>query len=206
MNVRLHPIRAISKLTGISVDRRAGWLTASAMAATSAWMLAFQRSLFALSVAIMLLPLASLVGVIARAHRRAATFSRAEAWLVYYAFSIFLGWIAVAAVAIIAQPLTAFDWDGWGIDAQTWGVVLLLAGLVASAVTAAMRGNAPYALTVICALIAIAVKQFSRATPASSTTVGAVAVGMELLVGATLMVSRGRRARSDLSPGVPVTF
>jgi translocator protein len=147
MNARLHPIRAISKLTGISVDRRAGWLTASAVAATSAWILAFQRSLFALSVAIMLLPLASLVGVIARAHRRAATFSRAEAWLVYHAFSIFLGWITVAAVAIIALPLTAFDWDGWGIDAQTWGVVLLLAGLVASAVTAAMRGNAPYALT-----------------------------------------------------------
>jgi hypothetical protein len=49
-----------------------------------------------------------------------------------------------------------------------------------------MRGNAPYALTVIWALIAIAVNQFSCATPASSTTVGAVAVGMELLVGATL--------------------
>jgi hypothetical protein len=89
MNARLHAIRAISKLTGISVDRRAGWLTASAMATTSALMLAFQRSSFALSVAIMLLPLASLVGVIARAHRRAATFSRAEAWLVYHAFSAY---------------------------------------------------------------------------------------------------------------------
>jgi hypothetical protein len=33
MNARLHPIWAISKLTGISIDRRAGWLTASAMAA-----------------------------------------------------------------------------------------------------------------------------------------------------------------------------
>jgi hypothetical protein len=41
MNGRLHPIRAISKLTGISADRRVGWLTASAMAATSAWTLAF---------------------------------------------------------------------------------------------------------------------------------------------------------------------
>jgi hypothetical protein len=36
MNARLRPILAISKLTGISVDRRAGWLTASPMAATSA--------------------------------------------------------------------------------------------------------------------------------------------------------------------------
>jgi hypothetical protein len=70
MNARLRRIRDISKLTGVSVDRRAGWLTASAMEATSARMLAFQRSLFALSVAVMLLPLASLVGVIARASAR----------------------------------------------------------------------------------------------------------------------------------------
>ncbi|HKQ78783.1 MAG TPA: tryptophan-rich sensory protein [Blastocatellia bacterium] len=187
--------------------RRVGWLTASAMAATSAWMIVFQRSLFALSVAVMLWLLTSLVGVVARAHRSAATFSRVEAWLVYYAFSIFLGWITVATVANIAQPLTAFGWGGWGIDAQTWGVVpLLLAGVIASVATAAMRGNAPYALTVIWALIAVAVNQFSRATPANSTTVGAVAVGMALLVGTTLLVSRGRRARSVLRSGEPVTF
>jgi hypothetical protein len=39
---------------------------------------------------------------------------------------------------------------------------LLPAGLVASAVTVAVRGNAPYALRVIWALIAMAVNQFSR--------------------------------------------
>jgi hypothetical protein len=187
--------------------RRVGWLTASAMAATSAWMLVFQRSLFALSLVVMLWLLASLVGVVARAYRSDAAFSRAEAWLVYYAFSIFLGWITVATVANIAQTLTAFGWGGWGIDAQTWGVVaLLLAGVIASVATAAMRGNAPYALTVIWALIAVAVNQFSRATSASSTMVGAVAVGMALLVGTTLLVSRGRRARSVLRSGEPVTF
>jgi hypothetical protein len=173
--------------------RRVGWLTASAMGATSAWMLVFQRSLFALSVAIMLWLLASLIRVVARAHRSAETFSRAEAWLVYGTFSVFLGWITVATVANVAQTLTSFGWKGLGIDAQTWGIVaLLLAGVIASAVTATMRGNAPYALTVIWALIAVAVNQFSRATATSSTTVGAVAVGMALLVGITLFVSRGR--------------
>jgi hypothetical protein len=199
--------QALPSERGNPLLRRVGWLTASAMAATSAWMIVFQRSLFALSVAVMLWLLASLVGVVARAHRSAATFSRAEAWLVYYAFSIFLGWITVATVANIAQTLTAFGWGGWGIDAQTWGVVaLLLAGVIASVATAATRGNAPYALTVIWALIAVAVNQFSRATPASSTMVGAVAVGMALLVGTTLLASRGRRARSALRSGEPMTF
>jgi hypothetical protein len=125
----------------------------------------------------------------------------------YYAFSIFLGWITAATVANIEQTLTAFGWGGWGIDAQTWGVVaLLLAGVIASVATAAMRGNAPYALTVIWALIAVAVNQFSRATPASSTVVGAVAVGMALLVGTTLLASHGHRARSILRSGESMTF
>jgi hypothetical protein len=70
----------------------------------------------------------------------------------------------------------------------------------------AVRGNAPYAPTVIWALIAMALNQFSRATPARSTTFGAVAVRMELPVGATLLVSRGRRARSVLRSGEPVAF
>lgn len=187
--------------------RRVGWLTASAMAATSAWMLVFQRSLFALSLAVMLWLLASLVGVVARAYRSAAAFSRAEAWLVYVTFSVFLGWITVATVANIAQTLTAYGWDRWGVDTQTWGVVaLLLAGVIASVATAAMRGNTPYALTVIWALIAVAGNQFLRATPASSTAVGAMAVGMALLVGTTLLVSRGRSERSVLRPGEPATF
>jgi hypothetical protein len=127
--------------------------------------------------------------------------------LVYVTFSLFLGWITVATVANIAQTLTAYGWDGWGVDTQTWGVVaLLLAGVIASIATAAMRGNAPYALTVIWGLIAVAVNQFSRATPVSSTTVGAVAVGMALLVGTTLLVSRGRRERSVFRPAEPATF
>ena len=187
--------------------RRVGWLTASVMAATSAWMLVFQRSLFTLSVAVMLWLLASLVGVVARAYRSPATYSRAEAWLVYVTFSVFLGWITVAPVANIAQTLTAYGWDRWGVDTQAWGVVaLLLAGVIASVATAAMRGNAPYALTVIWALIAVAVNQFSRTTPASSKMVGAVAVGMALLVGTALLVSRGRGERSVLRPGEPATF
>jgi hypothetical protein len=68
------------------------------------------------------------------------------------------------------------------------------------------EGQYAVSLTVIWALIAMAVNQFSRATPASSTTVGAVAVGMVLLVGTTLLVSRGRRARSVLRSGEQVTF
>lgn len=174
--------------------RLVGWPAASALLAASVWMLVFQRSLFALSLAVMFWLLASLIVVVARLYRHTATFSRGEAWLVYVHFSIFLGWITVATVANVGQVLTAFGWSGFGLAAETWSIVALLAaGAIAAAVTAALRGNAPYALTVVWALIAVAVNQFTRAVPTNSTTVGAVAAGMALLVGVALLLSRNWR-------------
>lgn len=174
--------------------RGVGWLTASALAATSLWMLIFQRSLFTPSVVVMLWLLASLIGVVVRLYQHGANFSRTEQWLVYVTFSIFLGWITVATVANVGQVLTALGWNGWGLAAETWGIIALaLAGVLAAAVTVATGGNAPYALTVIWALIAVAINQFSRAVPTSSTTVGAVAIGAALLVGIALLRGRSRR-------------
>lgn len=174
--------------------RRIGWLTASALLSTSVWMLVFQRSLFVVSVVIMLWLVASLLGVVVRIYQPAHTFSLVEKWLVYVTFSIFLGWITVATIANIGQALVAYRWDGWGIEAETWGIIaLLLAGAIASFVTAATKGNTPYTLTVIWALIAVAVNQFSRAVQTNSAKVGTVAVGIVLLIGFTLLVARHQR-------------
>jgi hypothetical protein len=176
--------------------RRVGWLTASAFAATSMWMLVFQRSLFALSVVVMLWLLASLIGVIARIYQhdqRVVPFLRAERILVYTTFSIFLGWVTIATVANIAQTITAYGWNGWGLDLEVWGLaVIALAGMIASLVTAALRGNVPYALTTIWAFVGIAINQFSHAVRTSSAEVGALSVGMAFLVGITLLVIRTR--------------
>jgi benzodiazapine receptor len=170
--------------------RQIGWLTASVMAATSIWMLVFQQSLFALSLAVMFSLLASLIGVVALIYRHNLGPSRAERWLVYVHFSVFLGWITVAAVANVGQALVAFQWQGWGVQAKTWGMLALLsAGAIASIVTVAMKGNAPYALTVIWALIAVAVNQFWQAVPTNSTTVGMVAAAMAVLIGLALLIS-----------------
>ncbi|HMY71512.1 MAG TPA: hypothetical protein PLQ88_06735, partial [Blastocatellia bacterium] len=85
-------------------------------------------------------------------------------------------------------------WDGWGIPAETWGILALLAaGAIASAVTALPNGNAPFALTVIWALIAVAVNQFTQAVTTNSITVGAIAAGLTFLTGVTLLVASNRQ-------------
>lgn len=169
--------------------RRIGWLTASALAASSIWMLVFQQKLFLPSLAVIVWLLVSLIAVVARMYQHHERFSRAERWLVYVHFSIFLGWVTVATVANAGQVLTAFGWSGWGIPLEHWGMVaLILAGAIASIVTAAMKGNVPYALAVIWALVAVAVNQYTQSVPASSARVGATAACMALLVGATLLI------------------
>ena len=141
----------------------------------------------------MLCLLAALIGVVARAFMH-GTLTRTEQWLVYVTFSIFLGWITVATVANVGQVLTSYGWSGWGLTGETWGIVALIAaGLIAATVTAGLRGNAAYALTIIWALIAVAVNQYTRAVPTSSATVGAVAVAMIVLVAVALLVGLVRR-------------
>ncbi len=175
--------------------RRVGWYTTSALACTSVWTFIFQRSLFALSVFVMVWLLGSLIAVVVRMYESPTPLSGTERWLVYVNFSIFLGWITVATVANIGQTLTAAQWSGWGLAAETWGVVALLAaGMIAAVVTTALRGNVPYALTVIWALVAVAVNQFSGAIVTHSTSVGAAAIGAILLVGIALIISYTRQA------------
>lgn len=189
--------------------RRVGWWTAAALAATSSWMLVFQRSYFVLSVAVIFGLLLALIGVLARLYQHDAPLSQGERWLVYVAFSLFLGWVTVATIANVGQTLVAYGWSGWGLAAETWGLIaLLLAGAVAAVVTVATQGNVPFALAVIWALVGVAVNQFSGELPTRATVVGAMALCMVCLVGLSLLVRAGnapRLLRSEPSTGRHLT-
>ncbi len=181
--------------------RSIGWFSAAALAATTLWMPVFQRSMFGVSVLLMLCLLASLIAVVSRVYRwkQPAMLSRAEFWLVYAHFSAFLGWVTAATIANIGQTLTAYGWDGFGLRLELWGVfILLIAGFIGSAVTAALRGNMPYALTVIWALIAVAVNQFTQGVPTSSSLVGTIAAAMAAFVGLAAVFSRSWRSSATL--------
>jgi hypothetical protein len=174
--------------------RRVGWWTAPALAATSLWTLVFQRSLFGLSLLVMAGLLIVLSVVAVRMARYARGFTFAEQWLVYVNFSVFLGWITVASVANVGQVLTAYEWSGWGAQTEMWGIVALLAaGIIASAVTVALKGNLPYAVAAMWGLIGVAVNQFARSGSIEPNTVGAVAIAVTSQVAFTLLFTRQER-------------
>lgn len=181
-----------------AVLRRVGWWTASALACTSIWMLIFQRSFFIASVLVMLWLLISLSVILFRRRRYLPDPGGTEKWLVRVTFSIFLGWITIATVANIWQTLSAYGWSGFGVAYETWAIAsLIAAGVVAAIVTFFDRGNLGYALTVIWAMVGIAINQYTAGVETSSPTVGLVAV---LSIGMLVVVTIAARIRNRSVP------
>jgi hypothetical protein len=113
--------------------------------------------------------------------------SRAERWSVDVPFGIYLGWITVATVANSTDWLYFVEWNGFGIPAQIWAVIMIA---VASALGLAMainRRDAAYLLVLVWSFAGIAVKQ----TPAPDVVIAAwIAAGFMLVLAVYSLVRR----------------
>jgi hypothetical protein len=174
--------------------RRVGWLTAAAFAGSTAWEFVFPAGMYGLSVALIVLTLASLAVAVGRMAGWRTPFSGAERWLVGVACGIYLGWITVATIANVAQALVAGGVTELGLGGEAWGMVMLLAGAaIACFVTLATR-NTAYPIPVIWALVAVFVARRAPPEVTRSSSVAYVALAAAAAVGIALVLSR-RRAR-----------
>jgi len=114
--------------------RRLGYLFAISNLANAAWLYCWHYNQFGLSVLVMLVLLGLLIAsyLLLDVNRKRVT--RTEYWSVDVLFSVYLGWITVATVANISDWLYLVEWNGFGIPAQVWAVIMLavasLLGLV----------------------------------------------------------------------------
>jgi hypothetical protein len=173
--------------------RRIGYLFAASSVANSVWIFMWHYELFALSLVVMLSLLAMLIAIYVRLDVGVAPVPAAVRRLVHLPFSIYLGWITVATAANATDVLYLTGWDGWGIPAQTWAVLLLVvASLIASAVVFTRRDLA-YAAVIVWAFIGIMVKQW-EAQPVAI----AAAVLAAVVAGVWLFSMVGRRGSPRL--------
>lgn len=168
--------------------RRVDYLLVVACVAQAIWVFLFLSRLFALSVVAMLGILLPLIGVYLGLDTRqrrlplrgTAKQSRQEQWFVQIPISIYLGWITVATVVNIASALDAANWNGWGISAPIWTIVLMIVSAAIAAVIFLQRRDIAYTLVIIWSLIAIGVRQI--ATPAIAVTAGVLVIGLAGLI------------------------
>jgi len=151
------------------------------------WVYLFTLRFFWLSVGailIILLPLIRIYLLLKIGQPRA---SRERKWMVQIPFSIYLGWISVATIVNIASALYISGWNGWGIAAVGWTVIMLLISTVIGAIVAIQRGDIAFVLVFIWAYVAIAIRHFDNPLIWITAVVSAITLAI-----CQLLFSRGR--------------
>jgi len=180
--------QAVPSQTENELFRRIGFWTASAFLGTTSWLVMARCGWIWLTVVCIIWMLASLIPTFSELVRAGSRLTTAEYWFVVFPLSVFTGWITVATFANTAAACKESGWLDFVFSEQTWTLVMIVAaGLIASFVTTISRGNAGYALTIIWALVAIAVANVMRGP---NVAVAMTAIFMGALVVVALLYGR----------------
>jgi translocator protein len=159
------------------------------------WLLTWHYEILSLNIVLMLVLLGSLIAIYRHLRADGAQVSSGERWLMWVPFSLYMGWITVATIVNLTVVLYAAGWQDTGtLGAALASLLFVVAAVIAA--TIARRFNDPaYALVVVWALVAVAIKH--AAVMLVATTAWVVAAVVALVVVYTLVkLLRGERALS----------
>jgi hypothetical protein len=155
-----------------------------------AWLFLWQNNLLSYSIILIVGFLLSLIAIYLRLNIGKSTVPLKEKLAVHLPFSVYLGWLTIATIANIAVALTAANWDGFGIAAETWAILILGVALLITLLVIATRRDIAYSLVVIWALAGIAVNQ-TNGNVILTAEIAIIIIGIALIV--TLTVQRLRK-------------
>jgi hypothetical protein len=127
--------------------------------ANISWIFAWHYDFIGLSVLIMAVLLVLLIKIadILRLEKLTAR----EKQFISTPFSVYFGWITVAAMANITVFLVSIGWNGWGIADFVWTSIVLLAGALIGVLRMGKDKNISYGLVLIWAYLGILLKHLS---------------------------------------------
>lgn len=162
--------------------RKISYLLVIACFAQSIWVYLFLSRLFSLSVVAMLGILLPLIAIYVRLGIGTNPVSRLQKWCVHIPISIYLAWISVATIVNVASALYFVGWNGWGISAEVWTVIMLLVAAALATFIAVQRRDIAYPGVTVWALVAIAIKHWDNPTLRIVALVCAVALVLLIFV------------------------
>jgi hypothetical protein len=154
------------------------------------WLFLWQNNLLSYSIILIVGFLLSLIAIYLRLNIGKSTAPLKEKLAVHLPFSVYLGWLTIATIANIAVALTAASWDGFGLAAETWAILVLAVALLITLLVIATRRDIAYSLVVIWALAGIAVNQ-TNGNVILTAEIAIIIIGIALIV--TLAVQRLRK-------------
>lgn len=167
--------------------RRLGWLFAVSNLFNAAWLFCWHYNLFGLSVLVMLSLLGLLIASYLALNVGRTAVSTAGKWCIDIPFSVYLGWVSVAAIANITDYLYFAGWDGFNLAPEIWAAIMLVIASVLGLLMMLARRDAGFLLVLVWAFAGIAVKQ--AGTPLVAYTAW-IATGVALLLAVFSLLRR----------------
>ncbi len=171
---------------------RIGYLFALSCVANIAWLFLWHYEQFPLTLVAMLSLLVLLMAIYVQLGIGRVAAPTSERWFVHLPFSIYLGWVTVATIANVTSVLDYWNWGGWGISAEAWTVIMLIAGAGIASVVSLTRGDSAYMLVIMWAFAGIAIKHVDTPVVAVAAWVMTAVVALMLAVGAIKRRRSGR--------------
>jgi hypothetical protein len=166
-------------------QRRLGYPIAASMLLNAAWILSVQFDLLPLSVPVIVLLLAVLAWIFVILLRTRPR-SIVETVLLDGTMGLYLGWVCVATAANIAAVLTDAGFDGFGLAADTWGVlVVAVAGLICVLLAVVGRGRLTPTIALCWGLAWVAVARLTGTLLSTPTAIAAI-VSVVVVVAVTV--------------------
>ncbi len=157
------------------------------------WLLLWQYDYITISVAAMLALLATLITIYLRLNIGRSNSPIIEKICVHLPFSVYLGWITIATIANIAAALVSVGWDGFGISAETWTIIVLVVALIITLLVIATRKDVAYSLVVVWALVGIAVKEGAAPNIVVTAQIAILIIFIALALAIAFYILRGKR-------------
>lgn len=140
-----------------TISTKIGWWFVLSCIANSLWVVAWLYEYLAASVVIMIFLLFTLLKIVVKFDDQKLKDTLATRLFVKGPFSIYAGWISVALIANIAAWLTSIGFEGWGISAINWTIIMIIIGGAVNIFMIFKRTLVLFGLVGVWALIAISV-------------------------------------------------
>lgn len=127
--------------------------------ANIAWIFSWHYQIIGLSVLLMAILLISLIKIADILKNE--KFALWDYTAIKLPFSIYFGWITVAAIANITVFLVSLNWNGFGLADSTWMIIVLFVGIIIGIWRMLLDRNIAYGLVFVWAYAGILYKHVS---------------------------------------------
>jgi hypothetical protein len=171
---------------------KVGWFFILSSIANICWLFLWQFEFLAVSVVLMFLLFASLLKAYLNLGISKSSISWRKRIAVQAPFSVYFGWITIASIANVAAALVSLDWNGFGLTAETWGILVIIIALLITTLVVITRRDVAYGLVIVWALIGISSSQSGNQNITLLTQISAVVVAAVIVVTLVLQIFKSK--------------